>query len=344
MKRIRKLFVHYFVPHRRNRYQPHFLRLEVAGVVAIGIVLLFLGSIAEQKLVLNGYSSQGAAVIASSLVDLANADRQQNGLQPLAENSLLQQAAQLKANNMAQDDYFAHTSPSGKDPWYWFEQAGYSFSYAGENLAVYFSDSDAVNTAWMNSPEHRANLLDPKYTQIGIATAYGLYQGVETTFVVQEFGTPAEVAAQEPAQQTTSPVVSSSATPPAGKPTVAAASTTPAEPTPQITVIAQDAGGISVKNENVPVILTPAASASTPASSNAFQAFVLKFIASPQSDLVVAYEIIGAIVALALMLEIGVEIHRQHPHRIALGISLIALMMILVYADHSLLSGSVVIG
>src|ERR1700722_13373901 len=121
---FRKTFVKYFVPHKRNKYKPHFLRIEVAGIVALVIVALFLASIAQSRLLMNG-SPQSAAVIASSLVDLANGDRAQNGLPPLTINSQLQEAAQLKANDMVANGYFAHTSPSGKDPWYWFQQAGY---------------------------------------------------------------------------------------------------------------------------------------------------------------------------------------------------------------------------
>jgi uncharacterized protein YkwD len=339
---LKKTFVHYFVPHKRNKYKPHFLRIEVAGTVAAAIFVLFLGSVAQSHLLLNG-SSQSAAVVASSLVDLANADRTQLGLPPLAVNSELQDAAQLKANDMAQNGYFAHTSPSGKDPWYWFEQAGYNFSYAGENLAVYFSDSNDVNTAWMNSPEHRANLLNPNYTEIGIATAQGMYQGVETTFVVQEFGTPAAVAA---ATQVPAPVQPAPAPAPS-QPIAIAKPETPqvkgaSVKEPPVKIVAQDQDAIAVQNTNA----TPApqqTAGSTPVSADPVSMFALKFITSPESDLMVVYEIIGAIVALALMLEIGIEVRRQHPHRILVGVSLIVLMVLLVYTDHALLVGTVVI-
>ena len=53
-----------------------------------------------------------------------------------------------------------------------------------------FSDSQDVTNAWMNSPEHRANILSGDFTQIGIATAAGIYEGHETTYVVEEFGAP----------------------------------------------------------------------------------------------------------------------------------------------------------
>lgn len=339
MRKFKKSFVQYFVPHKRNKYKPHFLRLEVAGTVALTIVVLFLGAVAEDHFFVTSGSPETAAVVASSLIALANADRAQNGLPPLSLDPQLQEAAQLKADDMAESGYFAHTSPSGKDPWYWFQQAGYNFAYAGENLAVYFSDSDAVNTAWMNSPEHRANLLSPNYTQIGIATADGLYQGVETTFVVQEFGTPAAVAIAAPPP---APVVSQNVPAPApSQPTVAGASTAP----PKVTIIAQDQDGIAVKNVNAPApaLTREPEDNSAAAPMNPLAAFFLKLITSPQSDLMFLYYLIGAVVVFALMLEIGVEIRRQHPHRIAVGLSLIALMLILVYVDHALLTGNVII-
>jgi uncharacterized protein YkwD len=347
MRKLKRFFTKYFVPHKRNKYKPYFLRIEVAGLVALAIVVLFLASIAQSHLLMNG-SPQSAAVIASSLVDLANGDRAQNGLPPLTINSQLQEAAQLKANDMVANGYFAHTSPSGKDPWYWFQQAGYDFSYAGENLAVYFSDSDSVNTAWMNSPEHRANLLDVNYTQIGIATADGLYQGVETTFVVEEFGSPAAVAvaseAPTPVESAatspvpTAPVATAPATPKVA-PEVEGASVAP----PVVKVVAQDPDAIAVKNVNATPVPAPAGNDSTPASSNSLWTLILRFVTSPESDLTIVYEAIGAIIVLALFLEIGVELRRQHPHRIVIGLSLIMLILILGYADHTFIASTVLI-
>src|SRR3989338_10289262 len=107
---------------------------------------------------------------------------------------ILQKAAQLKAEDMAAKEYFAHDSPEGLKPWHWFEEAGYDFRSAGENLAVYFSDSAEVERAWMNSPSHRANLLSEHFTEIGIALSQGQYQGHDTVYVVQMFASPSESA------------------------------------------------------------------------------------------------------------------------------------------------------
>jgi hypothetical protein len=126
----------------------------------------------------------------TSLFDLTNETRVERGLNPLTESAKLDEAALLKARDIMENDYFAHTSPSGLSPWYWFQQTGYSFKYAGENLAIGFLDSEEVNQAWLDSPSHRENLLNEDYTEIGLAVLTGNYQGQETTVVVQMFGTP----------------------------------------------------------------------------------------------------------------------------------------------------------
>jgi uncharacterized protein YkwD len=131
-----------------------------------------------------------SAIYASVLVNLTNRDRVLNNLSELKVNSLLEKAAQMKADDMAARSYFAHNTPEGKAPWYWLELAGYEYLYAGENLAVNFQNSEEVQTAWMNSRGHFLNIVNPKFTEIGIATSTGFYKGREAIFVVQMFGTP----------------------------------------------------------------------------------------------------------------------------------------------------------
>jgi hypothetical protein len=96
----------------------------------------------------------------------------------------------MKATDMFAKDYWAHVSPDGTTPWVWIRKAGYNYLYAGENLARGFDTSASVVNAWMNSPEHRANLLSSNYTDIGFAVQSGTLTGTETTLVVQEFGSP----------------------------------------------------------------------------------------------------------------------------------------------------------
>ncbi len=131
-----------------------------------------------------------SAIYASVLATLANDGRQVEQTPELTISDLLTEAAQMKANDMVAKNYFAHNSPEGLTSWYWFDLVGYDYQYAGENLAVNFTESADVNQAWMNSPLHRANILNKKFTEIGIGTATGTYDGRPAIYVVQMFGTP----------------------------------------------------------------------------------------------------------------------------------------------------------
>ena len=151
-----------------------------------------------------------STILPSVIVDLTNDERQDDSLRTLKRNSVLDEAARRKAEDMAKYSYFAHYSPAGVSPWFWFDSAGYNFVPAGETLAVHFTDSDDVVQAWMNSPGHRANILNGNYTEIGVGSAKGQYKGYSTVFVVQLFGTPAVSAPIAVATQTPIPAVSES--------------------------------------------------------------------------------------------------------------------------------------
>jgi hypothetical protein len=317
-----------FVPTIKNDYRPYFLRAWPVAVLLFVIVGLYGGAQwAERSLTEPG--SPLAAVIASVLVDLANADRAQNDLSGLAANPTLQVAAQMKADDMALNSYFAHTSPAGKTPWYWFQEANYKFSYAGENLAVYFTDSADVNQAWMNSPGHRANLLSPHFTEIGIATAQGVYQGQATTFVVQEFGTP--VTTRPP-----SPIQGAVATSSPKTRVLGVATTSPPEP---LIVIHEDPQFIAVKSAST----TPAPSAYEVAPQSSF---FERIIASPKTTLAYVYDGIAVVIILALIFLIVFEIRRQRPMNIAFAVLLIALIILLLFMSesHVIVEGAQAIG
>jgi len=132
-----------------------------------------------------------STVLPAVVVDLTNDERSDLAAAPLQRNSLLDQAAQQKAQHMADNEYFAHFAPDGTTPWSFFKTSGYVYAHAGENLAIHFTDSTEVVEAWMNSPTHRKNIVDTKYTEIGVGTAKGTFDGYDTVFVVQLFGTPA---------------------------------------------------------------------------------------------------------------------------------------------------------
>jgi hypothetical protein len=128
-----------------------------------------------------------ADITKNALVNMLNQTRGNSGLLALTENSKLDRAAQMKAEDMVQKEYFSHISPQGLTPWYWFLQSGYNYKYAGENLAIGFYDSSEAFNAWLNSPSHRENMLNKNYKEVGTAVLQGF--GENNAFVVvQLFG------------------------------------------------------------------------------------------------------------------------------------------------------------
>lgn len=177
-----------FFPCRKNDFKP--LMLQRQFLVYYVFLFLALKMVIFPFYLLFPKTSFFAEVVSSTLIELANQDRKSMGLLPLKENSILNQAALAKAEDMIENDYFNHTSPSGITPWYWFKQNGYRYKAAGENLAIGFLDSAEVEKAWTESPSHRQNLLNSNFKEIGIAVVVGDFQGKETTIVVQLFGSP----------------------------------------------------------------------------------------------------------------------------------------------------------
>lgn len=132
---------------------------------------------------------EASAVLKDEIINLVNAEREKLGLNPLVENEILNKAAFSKAQDMIGHNYFSHTSPSGVDPWYWFEQAGYAYKYAGENLGMDFNSAASVHRAWMKSKTHKENIVSEKFQEIGVAVLSGVMDGRETKVAVQLFGT-----------------------------------------------------------------------------------------------------------------------------------------------------------
>lgn len=116
---------------------------------------------------------------ASQILQLVNAERAKVGAAPLTLNLDLSKVAQEKARDMADNGYFSHTSPTYGSPFDMMRQFGLKYSYAGENIAKGYTSPAAVMRGWMNSSGHRANILNPNYTQIGV--------GVKNTIWVQQF-------------------------------------------------------------------------------------------------------------------------------------------------------------
>lgn len=196
---MNKFISRLFIPQESNNHKalllhPTFLTLFIA------LYLLnqqFLHTFSKFKPGVLGYSSE---ITIQKVVDLTNQERVKKGLTPLVINPTLSESALLKAQDMFNNNYWAHNSPQGKTPWDFFKSVDYQYSVAGENLAKDFYDTDSVVKAWMKSPTHRENILNQKYQEIGIAVLDGVLDGVKTTLVVQHFATPLNAIAKAPSE------------------------------------------------------------------------------------------------------------------------------------------------
>ncbi len=146
--------------------------------------------------------SYATEIGSSSLLQATNSQRQTHARPALSLDSKLSAAAQAKANDMAKRNYWSHNTPDGNEPWVFLQQSGYSYQKAGENMAYGFATSKDTVTGWMNSPGHRANLLDETYQEVGFgfANVANYQDNGPATVVVAEYGTP--LAAGEEASPT----------------------------------------------------------------------------------------------------------------------------------------------
>lgn len=202
----------WFIPHPDTHEKAHLLSFKAFLVYFVFFLLI--------EFLIRGFSpltSPNVLGISSlSVKDLiaeTNQERSKNGLAPLEEDVRLNEAAAAKARNMFEENYWAHYSPSGKDPWGFIQGAGYKFSYAGENLARNFETSPEVVAAWMASPTHKANIVNTHYTNVGMAVAEGTINGQKTLLVVQEFGRPSQDMLASLSNKTSSPEPLASALP-----------------------------------------------------------------------------------------------------------------------------------
>jgi len=127
----------------------------------------------------------------AGVIQWTNVQREERGLAPLRESKDLNAAALLKAKDILAGQYFEHISPSGEGVKDLVELVGYEFIAIGENLALgNFKDDQALVQGWMDSPGHRANILNQQYQEIGVAVLQIEFEGRSTWLAVQHFGLP----------------------------------------------------------------------------------------------------------------------------------------------------------
>ncbi|MBC7746742.1 hypothetical protein H7Y40_02040 [Pedobacter sp.] len=242
-------------------YHLHGIRVLLFGVL---LGALFLVRIDSPSLSARSDTSKVLAyatnVSRTDLLNATNAARAQNGLGALALNLQLNNSSQAKGQHMIDYDYWAHVAPDGTQPWYFFTQAGYNYSAAGENLAYGFGTSAAIVDAWMNSPTHKANILG-NYTEVGFGYVNGAsYQGGENTVVVAHYGTQSSPApAPAPVAAPTAPASTPSPPPAASAPVASTPASTPV-------VVATPDPTTTPTSESVPVTTQDSSTAAKAAS------------------------------------------------------------------------------
>jgi hypothetical protein len=176
---------HWFIPTTRNNFRARLLKVPALIVLSI---FLFLGNTVIGFVPVTHVNAQ---VTPQDLLDMHNQQRKLAGLAPLRLSTALSVSAQKKAQAMLGANCWSHYCPDNKSPWDFFAEAGYSYLYAGENLAEgYFTNADAM-TAWMNSTTHRENILRPEYEEIGFGIVRGDFQSIKNNvLIVVHFGTP----------------------------------------------------------------------------------------------------------------------------------------------------------
>ena len=343
----------HFVPHAGNEHRPHMLKTEGAMIVLLAVILVEAVYLLSAYVVLPSSRSL-ATVLSSVLVDQTNGERSQYGLSgTLSVNEKLVIAAQAKADDMARRGYFSHNTPEGKEPWVFLKDAGYSYDAAGENLAVNFVESSDVTRAWMNSPGHRANILNGKYTEIGIATAQGTYKGNDAIFVVQYFGKPKKLSLEIPPidivqtalastteqekklTSTTSPI-SSSSTKPATRKTAPVSK--PA--TTSLAVLGESVEGSS----GVAPLRDQVAQATDTSIQMTFSekeipalrplSFWEYVLVSPRSVVTMFYLLLFVVIALAMVIFVFMRGKLAHPRLVLNGLFLLLILSIVLIVNE----------
>lgn len=279
--------------HKRSSdySKPYWPYLPLGIIVGLGLLTnVFWGTVQQAVL---GYATNTSI---SGLVTETNSERSAGGLGALATNSKLNQAAQAKANDMAARNYWSHNTPEGNPPWVFFANAGYDYKAAGENLAYGFDNNDATIVAWMNSPGHRANIMNGEFTEVGfgIANVENYQDTGQQTIVVAMYGSPKVASASSPAPAV--PVKTQAAPKPVQQQTPTPAEERPAQPVSEPTT----SPDIVVASENQEV---------APASQNVARIQLLTAAAAPWT--ILALTILATIAVAIVFLRHSLVWHRS---------------------------------
>lgn len=310
--------------HSRGR---HYLRvyapyLPLTIIVSLSVLLGSWQPITARRGSTLAYATNTSV---GGLLSSTNSQRATNGKTNLTLNNQLNSAAQAKANDMVARNYWAHNTPDGKEPWVFIDSAGYNYSKAGENLAYGFLTSDETVVGWMNSPSHKANLLDSSFSEVGFgfANSSNFNSAGQQTIVVAMYGQPQTLgASNQPAPAAPAPVP---------------ASTTPSNPTPPTTPTPTEsptpAPAEKTTDTPAPVTTAQPVAASSPSSQNVTRIQTLTGGRAPWalavlaavSGIAVAVLLLRHSLALRHLLRSGERLILHHP---LLDVTLVSLALL----------------
>lgn len=303
----------HFIPHTGNDHRPHILRKENTRNIILIVLFLEIFTFLIPTLTYIKRTGGMASVLPAVLSSLTNEERQIQKLPSLTTNPILVKAATMKAEDMANKGYFAHTSPEGKTPWYWLDLVGYKYQYAGENLAINFTDSKDVTEAWMNSPTHKANIVKDKYTEVGTGIANGIYEGKDTVFVVQIYANPIKKEATTPAKTITKEIKDITA------------KTVTTETRESTSVL-----GAETVSKETPAEVSTVVEPIEQIDPNFWQ----KVSASPRHSTNIIFFIIFGIIILSLILNIIIKIKHHHPDLVINGLVTLTIIGAVLLANY----------
>jgi hypothetical protein len=337
MEKLLEKIIHTIIPHPKNRNVPHILTETSVATLLVVIFALFIFT--DQNVELARKLNLTATVYPAVLADLTNKDRAGEGVAELRWSDTLAAAARMKAQDMLENGYFAHTSPAGLTPWHWLTILQYNFRYAGENLAIRFNDTDSVESAWLNSPTHKANIVSDKFSEIGIAAVDGIFEGANTTIVVEFFGAPSMALASStppppPVSPSPSPVPPPETPPqvvvnPPVAPVVAGTETEPK--TPKTETIEEEKTFVAVKNVEAEVkteaIPPPVHTENVETRSTWYERLLVK----PGDAVKSIYLSIVALILTAMVLMSFKQYERHHLKHFSMGLGLLVIVAFLLY-------------
>lgn len=209
-----KTIQNYLFATPQNDYHPGILKANSVGFFMVLFTILQI---------LSSRSTPTQHTLASDLTvtnitSAVNKERQMRNLLTLSTHNSLQTAAQIKSDDMMSRHYFSHTNPEGLYVWPTIVSQGYTpYLQLGENLAIEFYDTESLMSAWMNSPTHRANIVNEGFKDQGMGLAFGTpSQGQYYSAITNTFGAlipPKAPPIPPPAQPTPKPTPAPSPSP-----------------------------------------------------------------------------------------------------------------------------------